>query len=235
VDLILFRRPAPAVREPNQSVTTMYGRLEMRGGNAAWLPLRVLGHLLSRPFRPPRILPGGGSSSAGSLGYLNAALELDAQVREGRMPLPDVIYVPLGSGGTAAGLLAGISLLRWETRIVAVRVSTPWISNRHLPVTIARGALRMLRRAGAPRRSVRSDLLEVEGRFYGGRYGRPTRSGREAADRVMDAEGIDLDQTYTAKTMAALLGRARDGGFRGKTVLYVHTFNSRNLHRLLET
>lgn len=46
--------------------------------------------------------PTGGSVSLGALGYVNAAFELKEQIQKGSMPKPDVIYLPIGSCGTAA-------------------------------------------------------------------------------------------------------------------------------------
>ncbi len=41
----------------------------------------------------------------GTIGYVNAGLELKAQIDEGLLPEPDKIYVPMGTMGTAVGLL----------------------------------------------------------------------------------------------------------------------------------
>ncbi|MHC4225547.1 MAG: hypothetical protein ACYSUN_16275, partial [Planctomycetota bacterium] len=56
-------------------------------------------------------------SARGALGYLVAALELDE--------IPERIYVPMGSGTTVSGLLAGLMLRRARTEVVAVRVADP--------------------------------------------------------------------------------------------------------------
>jgi D-cysteine desulfhydrase len=145
------------------------------------------------------------------------------------LPRPDAIFVPLGSGGTAAGLAAGMAVLGWETRIVAVRVTDALLANLRVPLAIADRALRLVAKGGGPRRSVRPRTLEVEGRYFGGRYGRPTREGMEAEEMAASLCGVKLDQTYTAKAMAALIGRARAGELRDKTVLFWHTYNSGGL------
>ena len=56
----------------------------------------------------PRVIPAGGSCPAGIIGYVNAAMELRDQIVAGELPEPDVIYVPLGSMGTSAGLAIGL-------------------------------------------------------------------------------------------------------------------------------
>ncbi|WP_299983616.1 hypothetical protein [Desulfobacula sp.] len=53
----------------------------------------------------PYIIWPGGSAPMGTIGYVNAGLELKAQIDEGLLPEPDKIYVPMGTMGTAVGLL----------------------------------------------------------------------------------------------------------------------------------
>jgi hypothetical protein len=45
-----------------------------------------------------------------------------------------------------------------------------------------------------------------EDRFYGGAYGRPLPA-RSGADAALRALGIALDDTYSAKALAAAVGR----------------------------
>ncbi|HEU4722082.1 MAG TPA: pyridoxal-phosphate dependent enzyme, partial [Gemmatimonadaceae bacterium] len=65
---------------------------------------------LRRLARRVRWIPAGGSSPLGALGHTAAALELADQLAREGMPPPDTLVVPLGSGGTAAGLLVGLAL-----------------------------------------------------------------------------------------------------------------------------
>src|SRR4030095_13976732 len=73
--------------------------------------------------RPLAIIPTGGSSARGAIGYVNAACELADQVRAGTLPEPDAIFVPLGSGGTAACPVLGCRLAGLRTRVVSVLVT----------------------------------------------------------------------------------------------------------------
>src|SRR5262249_36276428 len=58
--------------------------------------------------RRPYAIPVGGASTPGVLAYADAAVELIEQLRE-RDLAPDWIVVADGSGGTHAGLLAGLA------------------------------------------------------------------------------------------------------------------------------
>ena len=91
----------------------------------------------SRPY----IVPWGGTSSVGAIGYVNAAFELKDQIDAGEMPEPDLLYVAMGTMGTAAGLMLGLKATGLKTRLVAV------------PAVGARPVWRRLRGCGVGRRT----------------------------------------------------------------------------------
>jgi 1-aminocyclopropane-1-carboxylate deaminase/D-cysteine desulfhydrase-like pyridoxal-dependent ACC family enzyme len=174
------------------------------------------------------MVPPGGSSPTGALGYLTATQELAQQVRAHEAPEPDAIVVPLGSGGTAAGILAGIAREGLESRVIAVDVAIGSSAGTLLVLALARAALRT---AGATERL--SDLvrrLTVERGYLGAGYGHATASGATATEQAR-ALGLELEPTYTAKTFAAALDVARRSP--GQVVLYWHTLSSHPLEPLL--
>jgi 1-aminocyclopropane-1-carboxylate deaminase/D-cysteine desulfhydrase-like pyridoxal-dependent ACC family enzyme len=174
----------------------------------------------------------GGSSVAGSMGYVQAARELAAQVREGQMPEPDVCVVALGSGGTAAGLAAGFEAEGMKTRVVGVCVSRPPWALRLVSLFLARACERRAgvdrKRAGVP--PLRSRLA-IDTRFLGKGYGEPTREGAEATELARVAAGLVLDPTYTAKAFASALRLTQTT--EAKHVLYWHTLSSAPMEPLL--
>jgi hypothetical protein len=109
------------------------GVLASRVVGKAMVPLSVAAHgtaSLARGHGLPYFIGPGGSSPLGTLGYAAAALELAEQVHAGVLPEPAAIYVPLGSGGTAAGLLLGARLGGLASRVCAVRVRPCWPTPR---------------------------------------------------------------------------------------------------------
>ncbi len=174
----------------------------------------------------------GGSSVAGSMGYVQAARELAAQVRAGELPEPDVCVVALGSGGTAAGLAAGFEAEGMRTRVVGVCVSKPPWALRLVSLFLARACARRARAGGrrATFASMRS-RLGIDTRFLGGGYGEATREGDEATRLARDTAGLALDPTYTAKAFASALWHVRAG--RVEQVLYWHTLSSAPMEPLL--
>jgi D-cysteine desulfhydrase len=172
----------------------------------------------------------GGSSAAGVLGFVDAGLELAMQVERKEMPFPKAIYLPVGSCGTMAGLMLGLRLAGLKTRVVGVQVAPRLFANPKLVSRLARKTvLRMRRYDGSiPLLEIPPASVTMDRDHYGSGYGHPTDGGRRALALMARAEGIDLDLTYTAKTLSALLYSVRFEREKGP-VLFWNTFNSVDL------
>jgi 1-aminocyclopropane-1-carboxylate deaminase/D-cysteine desulfhydrase-like pyridoxal-dependent ACC family enzyme len=171
---------------------------------------------------PLRLAPGG-SDEVGSLGYLDAALELDRQIRRGECPVPDFIHVAAGSCGTAAGLVAGLSLAGLPTRVVGVRVVERLVTSRPRILRLARRTLRLAGRAiGSGELERRLILLH---RYCGRGYGHPTVAGARAG-RLFAEAGLRLDPTYTEKAAAGMLEFMAKTGRDGGVHLFWHTLSA---------
>jgi len=173
----------------------------------AWLTAQRLGS--------PRWIPGGGAHPRGVVGHFLAGLELSLQLPDP----PDAIVVPLGSGGTAAGLALAMGALKWSTRVVAVRVAPLVVANRWRVTALARGAARLLGRLDVPLESSNSvSVIVVDG--IGAGYGHPSARG-EVARALAAAHGLILEPTYGAKAFGALPALATRGFRR---VVFWNTF-----------
>jgi len=170
------------------------------------------------------VVPPGGSNVTASMGYADAADELAEQVATGCMPQPDVIVVALGSGGTAAGLTAGLENTALTSRLAAVRVVEPPLVTKTSALLLALGVAR--------RRRCRTSLRALSRRFelvrdrLGRGYGHPTAWGEEAMERA-GRVGLTLEPTYTAKAFSHALRLVEQGHFRN--VLYWHTLSGADL------
>jgi D-cysteine desulfhydrase len=175
------------------------------------------------------IIGPGASNPLGASGFVDAARELDAQIKSGLLPAPDLIVVACGSGGTAAGLLAGMTALNLPTKVLAVRVVSALFMGRWRVLWLAR---RIARTCGFDVSLSRlGQALQITGDFVGPGYGRETVTGREAT-RVAAALGLTLDPTYTSKAFAAALDVVRSK--RVRRVLYWHTLSSAPLDAVLK-
>lgn len=197
------------------------------GASALWQTLR---HGIMQG-KTPYWIPAGGSHPLGVLGFVNAAYELKAQIDQGLLPVPDYIYLALGSMGSAAGLDIGLRALNLPTRVIAVRVvPTQFGSNSGLQKLISKTlAFIRIREKNFPELNDRVTQSDVRNEFYGLAYGEFTEAGKSAARLAGDLAGLKLDGTYAAKAMAALMADARAGKLKDKTVLFWNTGNSRDV------
>ncbi len=205
--------------------TVRAGGLSSAVVRAVWLNLRYM--QLGLPPRLPYFLRPGGSTPVGCIGYVNAAFELADDIREGVLPQPRAIVLPLGSNGTAAGLLLGLRLADLDTPIMAVQVADIPPVGAAGVARLADATARLLRSSGAsiPPLSFEPEDLTVISDAQTRRYGHPTPKGEEAKDLLSRLEGLILDSTYTAKTVAALIERAD----LPQPLLYWHTLNAHPL------
>ena len=201
-------RIAPSRATLPAVAAALYARSALRGERPCWIP-------------------AGGSSAAGTVGYVAAAFELRRQIEEGLLPVPERVYLALGSGGTAAGLLAGFRLAGMATRVVAVRAARRSVANAGTVAALADATLARLARHGwrhgaAPFRA--TDLTVIDD-HYGDGYGRSTPRAAEAVALAAETAGLILEETYTGKAMAGLIAdlRAGAGAPRGP-VLFWQTY-----------
>ncbi len=179
------------------------------------------------------VIPPGGTCPLGMLGAVNAGLELAAQIASGEMPMPSRVILPLGTGGTAAGLSLGLTIAGLDVRVVAVRVTPRIVANRWRLARLSRGCARLIEQlAGERPPVVPRERVEVVHAWYGGAYGRPLPAARAAQDALEDATGLVVDDTYGAKAFAAALAIAGTPPPRGDgPTLFWKTFDPRWLGR----
>lgn len=173
-------------------------------------------------------VPLGGSTPLGILAHVNAGLELVDQVKAGVLPQPSRIVLPLGSGGTAAGIALAMAIAGVDTVICGARVAARVAANRWRVLRLARSTTRFIEGLTGERLpQVGPSSVQVIHDVFGGAYGRPLARARAAASELSDAYGIELDETYSAKAFVA----ARDLALRdvGPTLFWL-TFDARCLH-----
>jgi D-cysteine desulfhydrase len=176
-------------------------------------------------LRGARWIAAGGSTPLGVLGHVNAGLELVAQIDAGHMPQPARVVVPLGTGGTAAGLALAFEIAQREIVVVGARVVPRIVARRGRVVRLANGAAKLIgQTSGAKVPRVRPGRIEIAHEEYGGAYGRETDTARDAAARLRAVSSVVLDGTYSAKAFAL----AERLAARGPTLFWL-TFDSRTL------
>jgi len=160
-----------------------------------------------RPFSVPR----GGSTGLGAVGFATAAAELAGQLETP----PELVVLAVGSGGSCAGLLAGMAAGGWRWPVVGVSVSRP---PAEITARVHELAAECAAILGTPPPS--TELLEVvDGRGPG--FGIASPADRAAARLALHTEGVLLDDTYGAKAFAVMLERLAPTG--SGPVVYWHT------------
>ncbi len=169
---------------------------------------------------PHYFIPVGGHSWLGALGYVRAALEIDIQARE--QGLKDAwLVVAAGSGGTLAGLQAGLALCDSPLQVLGIDVGKLW---KLFPASIALLATEICARLGSPHEFRASQVPLIEGTYVGERYGVPSPLGVAAMRTLAQAEGIFLDPVYTGKAFAGMLDRIKRGELgHDEPVIFLHT------------
>lgn len=193
---------------------------------------RAAAALSSRGHRP-YLIPRGGATGLGAIGYALAAFELHDQLAAIGVG-PARVVVAVGSGGTLAGLVAGNAALGRPWTLVGASVSRPAEDASLRVLEIARECAHLLARALTPDHrpggTVRGagrpvpgvsrpdpvraeplpgDVAVVDARGPG--HGQASPEGRAAAEQAMRTEGLMVDPVYTAKALA-LVPRYADGG-----------------------
>ena len=216
--LALFKQPTTEATRAVGAAIMAEAHLVMRASSIATLPWAVLRTWLAARRigkGTPHWIPGGGADPRAVLGHCLAALELSAQLETP----PDSIVVPLGTGGTAAGIALGVAALGWSTRVIAVRVA-PWIAaNRWRTLRLARQAAVLLERAGierVPRSAIRVEVVNA----LGAGYGYPTTEG-ERARRLASDHGLRLEPTYGAKAFSVYFQKKK---YDLRRTVFWHTF-----------
>lgn len=162
--------------------------------------------------RTPYRVPVGGASPVGTLGYVDAADELRAE-----LPELDLVVCADGSGGTHAGLAVGLGD---HARVLGVDVA----ARDDLADAVPQLAREVAVEAGRPEPAGELQL-DVDHRGPG--YARPSDAGHDALLTAARTEGLVLDPVYTAKALAALASRVADGRIAPDcTVVFLHTGGS---------
>jgi D-cysteine desulfhydrase family pyridoxal phosphate-dependent enzyme len=169
--------------------------------------------------RKPYIIPMGGSSALGLIGYVQAARELLEQARVQRVEFTHVVLAS-ASGGTHAGLALGLALEGSNAPVIGYCVAHASADLRPRIAALVRHGAELL---GVDSPLTAEDLVLEDG-VVGQGYGVPTPAMAEAVRLVASQEGLVLDPVYTGKAMAGLIAGVRAGRYRsGDVVIFLHT------------
>jgi 1-aminocyclopropane-1-carboxylate deaminase/D-cysteine desulfhydrase-like pyridoxal-dependent ACC family enzyme len=164
--------------------------------------------------RRPFVIDVGGTGAVGAAGQVMAAIELIEQLADADVTSASVV-VPSATGGTQAGLIHGLALGAPPERVV-LGLAVGSRADELIP------KVRSLVDALAPLTGVRppGDRIIVEDDQLGGGYGVRSEAADEATRILARTEGVLVDPIYTAKALAGLVARVRDGRLTGPVVFW---------------
>ena len=178
---------------------------------------RQLGDELESQGKHAYILPVGGSTPIGALGYVNAFFEILNDCKKMNIELDSIIHAS-SSGGTQAGLIVGKALSGWEGKIIGMGVAK---SNQQLKNEIYNLAVETGKLFGI---NIKEKDVSVDNSYMGKGYGKRTEEAEYAIDYFAKKEGILLDHVYTGKAAAGLLDYVNKGLItKSEKVLFIHT------------
>ncbi|TRW88081.1 D-cysteine desulfhydrase family protein [Mycolicibacterium sp. 018/SC-01/001] len=152
--------------------------------------------------RRPVVIPFGGSNAVGAHGYRLAAGEITLQ-----RDRVDEVVCAVGSGGTMAGLVAGLG----AERVLGVDCGA--VSDAHAQVAA------LLQDMGT---AVPHEQLRIRTDQVGAGYEVLTDKARAAMTLAARTHGLVLDPTYSARALAGLIDAIEDGTIRpGRAVIFL--------------
>ncbi|MFC4947297.1 1-aminocyclopropane-1-carboxylate deaminase/D-cysteine desulfhydrase [Pseudonocardia sp. GCM10023141] len=208
-ELVVWGDPAGA---PNLALAVAAGATLIPTGDTNREAVDVLvaerAATLRAAGRRPYAVPRGGSTALGAVGFAAAAVELAQQLDEE----PALIVLAVGSGGSSAGLMAGLAAAGLDTPVLGVSVSRPPAEIAAHVQELAAGCAALLG-TPAPRAP---EIIDARGPGFG----TATRRERERARLALHTEGLLLDETYGAEAFSAAVDQLEAGS---GPVLYWHT------------
>jgi len=165
--------------------------------------------------KKPYLVPYGGSSPTGALGYAFAVEEFMKQKVHA-----DWIVFGTSSGGTHAGLVLGQRVFGYKGKVLGISIdeSEEWLKS-HVSALASDASEKL----GERIEFTRNDVLANEN-YCGAGYGVLTDAEREAVNLFAKYEGLLLDPVYTGRAAAGMIDLIRVGFFKkDEAVLFWHT------------
>lgn len=198
---------------------------DIRFVKAKWRELSLRVKKVARELKDeghiPYILPAGGSSPIGTIGYVNLAMELQNQAKNIGLKI-DYIVNATASGGTLTGLTVGNKLVNSKTNVIG-------IVGRDLIGIYRERILKRLNRKTLKIAINVCRLLNTKFNFeledFSFIYNLSEKKRIQNTIKLMaKTEGIFLDPIYTGNAMATLVDMVNQKKFdKEAKIVFIHT------------
>lgn len=165
------------------------------------------------------LIPPGGASPRGTLGFVNAYLEMKAQEFKKDLNFKNIFHAT-GTGGTLAGLTAVNKFISDDLKVNGINVSHKDESYLKEVAELSTAALNLL---DIDFKLEGSDIL-VDNNYVGEGYEIPSTKANRAVKIFAENEGIFLDPVYTGKAAAGMIDYLEKEKIeKGSDLLFWHT------------
>lgn len=171
--------------------------------------------------RRPFIIPGGGYSPVGAVGYLGLIEELKRQSAEHGIKIDGLVFAS-GSGCIQSGLILGNAYHGTDYPVIGITINR---SVAELQQRIRHDVAQAAKLVELPL-AVDKQEVRVLDEFLGPSYAVPSEDGLEAIALLAELEGLLLDPCYTGKAMAGLMELAKTEFKAGQNLVFIHTGGS---------
>ncbi len=219
------------LRQPKEGSTVLQGNMLLNhvlGAKLVFADVESLAGLepvmvrvaeeLSCQGAKPFIIPGGGYSPTGALGYIGLVQELQQQSQAAGFDIDAVIFAS-GSGCIQSGLLLGALVTGSRFPVIGLTINR---SVAELVPRIRHDVESAAAMIGVGRRLVTSDLQVLDD-YIGPGYAIPSEAGMSAIAVLAKEEGLLLDPCYTGKSMAGAMDLTKHHFKPGQNVIFIHT------------
>jgi D-cysteine desulfhydrase len=161
------------------------------------------------------VIPEGGSNAIGSLGYIKCVEELSKQTDLNEF---DAIFCPVGSGGTYAGLIAGLTYYNINCDLIGINVTLATADDfkKHI-----QNILTEYENEDFLKEKIDDEKIKIIDGYTGEAYAVPTENGISWIKSLILKTGILLDPVYTAKAFDGMIEESKKSGY--KKVLFLHS------------
>ncbi|MEA4942003.1 MAG: D-cysteine desulfhydrase family protein [Oscillibacter sp.] len=218
--VLLLKQHGVTERRGNLILDELYGAevhlMDTDSYDEIYAEMRRRAAELEKQGRKCCLIPLGGSTPLGAVGYVNCVREFTVQAMAAGVRVGHIVSAT-GSGGTTAGLLLGARLFQPGAKVIGVAVSDDPF--HRIVSELAAGAAELLdcASAGNP-----GDFEMVEN--VGAGYAVPNAQDTPQILALARDEGILLDPVYTGKAYSKLCRMLEEGSLSGDgAVVFVHT------------
>ena len=167
----------------------------------------------------PYFIPVGGSNRLGELGYIECMREI---LENSNKDSFSHIVLATGSGGTHAGLVAGKTLYKSNTKIIGISIKDNKSNQEKRVLKLTQNSCEHIS-CNLPREE---DVIVFDD-YVGPGYAMPTDGMRDALSLMATKEAILLDPVYTGKAFDGLINLVKKNYFNSSDrVLFIHTGGS---------